>query len=174
MRALVTGGCGFIGSHLVEGLLRDGHEVVVLDNLSTGRLENLIGLSPGAAVKVMEVDVADYEAILPHFHKVDVVFHLAALADIVPSISEPLRYHRANVDGVVSVLEAARANGVGRVIYAGSSSSCYGIPDLYPTLESAPIRPRPPLHVYKMGRGGDCAPLGRSLWNFRLYTLLCR
>lgn len=143
MRALVTGGCGFIGSHLVERLVGDGHEVVVLDNLSTGRRDNLAGLSPGAAARVVEVDVGDQEGLRPYFEGVSVVFHLAGLADIVPSILEPLRYFAANVDGTVSVLEAARAAGVRRIIYAGSSS-CYGIPDTYPTPESAPIRPQYP------------------------------
>ena len=81
MRALVTGGCGFIGSHLVWRLVEDGHQVVVLDNLTTGRRENLRDLPPGAPVTVAAVDVAEYEAIAPRFDGVDVVFHLAGLAD---------------------------------------------------------------------------------------------
>lgn len=140
MRALVTGGCGFIGSHLVCRLVEDGHQVIVLDNLATGRRENLRSLPSGASVTVAEVDVADYEAIAPRFDGVDVVFHLAGLADIVPSISRPLSYHRANVDGTVAVLEAARRARVARLVYA-ASSSCYGIPDIYPTPETAPVRP---------------------------------
>jgi UDP-glucose 4-epimerase len=143
MRALVTGGCGFIGSHLVERLTADGHEVVALDNLATGRRENLAQLPRDARVTVVELDVADHEAIRPWFTSVDVVFHLAGLADIVPSIVRPLAYHRANVDGTVSVLEAVRAAGVRRLVYA-ASSSCYGIPDVYPTPETAPIRPQYP------------------------------
>lgn len=143
MRALVTGGCGFIGSHLVERLVGDGHEVVALDNLSTGRRNNLAGLPAGAAVRVVEADVCDHEKLLPYFEGVDVVFHLAGLADIVPSIRGPLRYFAANVEGTVSVLEAARATGVKRIIYA-ASSSCYGTPDAYPTPETAPIQLRYP------------------------------
>jgi UDP-glucose 4-epimerase len=143
MRALVTGGCGFIGSHLVERLTADGHEVVALDNLATGRRENLAQLPRDARVTVVELDVADHEAIRPWFTSVDVVFHLAGLADIVPSIVRPLAYHQANVDGTVSVLEAVRAAGVRRLVYA-ASSSCYGIPDVYPTPETAPIRPQYP------------------------------
>lgn len=143
MRTLVTGGCGFIGSHLVERLVKDGHEVVVLDNLATGCKENLDGLPPGAQCRVQVMDVADHEVIHPLFPGVEVVFHLAALADIVPSISRPLLYYRANVDGTVSVLEAARASGVRRIVYA-ASSSCYGIPEIYPTPETAPIQPRYP------------------------------
>jgi UDP-glucose 4-epimerase len=96
----------------------------------------------------VEEDIADHEAILPHFEGVDVVFHLAGLADIVPSISEPRRYHRANVDGTISVLEAARMAGVGRVIYA-ASSSCYGLADTYPTPETAPMRPQYPYALTK-------------------------
>lgn len=143
MRALVTGGCGFIGSHLVERLVGDGHEVVVLDNLATGRRENLAHLPRAARVTVGEFDVVDHDAIRPFFPGLDVVFHLAGLADIVPSIVRPLEYHRANVDGTVAVLEAVRAAGVPRIVYA-ASSSCYGIPDVYPTPEAAPIRPQYP------------------------------
>jgi UDP-glucose 4-epimerase len=140
VKTLVTGGCGFIGSHLVERLLAEGHAVVVLDNLATGRRENL-SAAPGA--RLIEADVADHGAIAPFFEGVDVVFHLAGLADIVPSINDPLRYHRANVDGTIAVLEASRKAGVGRIVYA-ASSSCYGIPDVYPTPETAPVRPQYP------------------------------
>lgn len=143
MKAIVTGGAGFIGSHLVERLLADGHEVSVLDNFSTGRRENLVGIPPDAPLRVAEVDVRDQKGILCHFTGAQVVFHLAGLADIIPSIREPLRYYAANVDGTVSVLEAARTAGVRRIVYA-ASSSCYGIPDLYPTPETAPIRPQYP------------------------------
>lgn len=140
---LVTGGAGFIGSHLVELLLHQGHTVVVLDNLATGRLENLSHLRANPRLSVHLADVADHAAILPYFAQINRVFHLAALADIVPSIQRPLDYHRANVDGTVSVLEAARAAGVKKVVYA-ASSSCYGIPDTYPTPESAEARPQYP------------------------------
>lgn len=109
MKTLVTGGCGFIGSHLVELLIRDGHTVVVVDNLATGHLANLAGLPPGAPVTFVQADVADVDIITPHFQGVEIVFHLAGLADIVPSITTPLTYHRANVDGTAAVLEAARA-----------------------------------------------------------------
>ena len=148
MQVLVTGGAGFIGSYLVERLLEDGHKVVVLDNLSTGRRENLAKVWSSPSVRFLEVDVADHEAISPYFKGVDLVFHLAALADIVPSISDPLRYHRANVDGTVSVLQAARVAGTRRIVYA-ASSSCYGIPDSYPTPEDAPVRPQYPYALTK-------------------------
>lgn len=148
MKALVTGGAGFIGSHLADRLLEDGHEVVVLDDLSTGRRENLGAASASGALRFAHADVADYDAVRPHFDGVDVVFHLAGLADIVPSISHPRRYHRANVDGTLAVLESVREAGVARVVYA-ASSSCYGIPDRSPTPEDAPIRPEYPYALSK-------------------------
>jgi UDP-glucose 4-epimerase len=147
-RVIVTGGSGFIGSHLVERLLRDGHEVVVLDNFSTGRPENLAHLNDHRNLTIHQVDVTDHEVIVPFFNGVTSVFHLAALADIVPSIQHPLRYHRSNVDGTISVLEASRKAGVRRFIYT-ASSSCYGIPDQYPTPETAPIRPQYPYALTK-------------------------
>ncbi len=146
-KALVTGGAGFIGSHLVERLLADGHDVAVLDNLSTGRLENLKHLKSERLV-VHHADVAEPDKIRPHFAGVEWVFHLAALADIVPSIQQPLNYHRSNVDGTVNVLEAARAAGVKRFLYA-ASSSCYGLPDAFPTPETAAIRPMYPYALTK-------------------------
>ena len=148
MKALVTGGAGFIGSHIVERLLNDGHEVVVIDNYSTGRFENVAHLADNPALQVHQIDIND-PAIRPLFEGVSWVFHMAALADIVPSIQQPVPYHRANVDGTVSVLEAARAAGVKRFIYA-ASSSCYGIPDAYPTPESAEMRPQYPYALAKM------------------------
>jgi UDP-glucose 4-epimerase len=147
-RCLVTGGAGFIGSHLVDRLVAEGHTVVVLDNLATGRLENLQQHHGDSRVQVVRVDIADAEAIRPHFQGVERVFHLAALADIVPSIQKPLDYHRANVDGTIAVLEAARAAGVKRLVYA-ASSSCYGLPDVYPTPETAEPRPQYPYALTK-------------------------
>lgn len=148
MRSLVTGGAGFIGSHLVELLLNAGHEVVVLDNLSTGRIQNLELLNALRKPVFHRADIAEAGAILPLFSGIDWVFHLAALADIVPSIQRPLDYHRSNVDGTANVLEAARQAGVKRLVYA-ASSSCYGIPDSYPTPETAPIRPQYPYALTK-------------------------
>ncbi len=147
-RSLVTGGAGFIGSHLVERLLSDGHYVVVLDNFATGRRSNLAPFRDHPNLKVHQVDVEDHERVLPLFAGVNWVFHLAALADIVPSIQHPMDYHRSNVDGTVSVVEAARLSGVSRFIYA-ASSSCYGIPDSYPTPETAEIRPQYPYALTK-------------------------
>lgn len=148
MKSLVTGGAGFIGSHLVDRLLDDGHEVVVLDNLATGRLENLNQVKGMSHLHLHQVDIADDEVVQPYFGGVDWVFHLAALADVVPSIKQPVEYYRSNVDGTVNVLEAARRAGVKRFIYV-ASSSCYGIPDVFPTPESADIRPEYPYALTK-------------------------
>ncbi|RME55701.1 SDR family oxidoreductase [Candidatus Parcubacteria bacterium] len=150
-RALVTGGAGFIGSHLVERLLEAGHQVTVLDNLSTGRLSNLEsckGALESGQLTFHRVDIRDYAVIAPLFEDQDWVFHLAALADIVPSIEMPEAYYTTNVDGTFNVLQASRNAGVKRFVYA-ASSSCYGIPDIYPTPEEAPIRPQYPYALTK-------------------------
>jgi len=147
LKAIVTGGAGFIGSHLVEELLSCGYKVTVIDNFSTGRVENLQALK-FSSLKIVRADIADFGKIEKYFKGINHVFHLAALADIVPSIVEPLKYHRSNVDGTVSVLEAARLHGVKKLVYA-ASSSCYGIPDRYPTNESADIRPEYPYALTK-------------------------
>jgi UDP-glucose 4-epimerase len=145
----VTGGAGFIGSHLVERLLAEGHPVLAVDDLSTGRLENFEAATrSGGSVELVELDVADHDRMAPLLRAGDRVFHLAALADIVPSIQQPLQYHRANVDGTASVVEAARLAGAARLVYA-ASSSCYGIPDEYPTAEDAPLRPQYPYALTK-------------------------
>ncbi|TAN50308.1 MAG: SDR family oxidoreductase [Rhodospirillales bacterium] len=143
---MVTGGAGFIGSHLVDRLLAEGHRVVVIDNFYTGRLDNLPVGNPNLTVH--KADIADAATILPLFEGVKWLFHLAAMADIVPSIREPMLYHRANVEGTISVLEAARAHGVERIVYA-ASSSCYGIPDVYPTPENSPTCPMYPYALTK-------------------------
>ncbi|MBI3955016.1 SDR family oxidoreductase [Candidatus Gottesmanbacteria bacterium] len=152
MIALVTGGAGFIGSHLVERLLVEGHEVRVLDNFSTGRRENLVHLKGNKRLEIVEGDLSDFgfgASNFQHFFRnVGWVFHLSAFADIVPSIVRPLDYHSVNVDGTVNVLEAARKEGVRKFIYA-ASSSCYGIPDKCPTDENAEIRPQYPYALTK-------------------------
>lgn len=148
MQCVVTGGAGFIGSHLVERLLQDGHSVTVIDNYSTGRLENLVNSQGHPCLSVHECDITDGGSLIPLFEGCDWLFHLAALADIVPSIQMPIHYHRTNVDGTVMVLEAARRVGIKRMVYA-ASSSCYGIPDIVPTPETAPPRPMYPYALTK-------------------------
>jgi UDP-glucose 4-epimerase len=147
-KSVVTGGCGFIGSHMVDLLLSEGHEVVVIDNFSSGRVENLAHHKGSPALRVVHEDVCETKRITPEFAGAQWVFHFAALGDIVPSIERPEAYIRTNVMGTLGVLEAARAAGAQRFVYS-ASSSCYGIPDIYPTPESAPIRPEYPYALSK-------------------------
>ncbi|MEO0488394.1 MAG: SDR family oxidoreductase [Cyanobacteria bacterium J06659_2] len=146
MKSVVTGGAGFIGSHLVDALLTQGHQVVVLDNFSTGRPENLDHVR--AKVDLYECDLSVQGDWINQFQGVDWVFHLAALADIVPSIQHPEAYFQANVNGTFNVAQASVAASVKRFVYA-ASSSCYGIPDTYPTPETAEIRPQYPYALTK-------------------------
>ncbi|MBA3064880.1 SDR family oxidoreductase [bacterium] len=147
-KAIVTGGAGFIGGHLVEMLIEKGYSVTVIDNFATGRIENLDAVKKSALLSVRNADIADFSKIKDYFKGIDYVFHLAALADIVPSIQRPLDYHRANVDGTIFVLEASRLAGVSRFVYT-ASSSCYGLPDETPTSETAAIRPMYPYALTK-------------------------
>jgi len=145
---LVTGGAGFIGSHLVDALLARGRKVRALDNLSVGRASNLAQHKSNPDFELWVGDVADQATMMRATQGAARVFHLAALADIVPSIENPHGYFRANVDGTFAVLEAARAHRVRRLVYV-ASSSCYGIPEQYPTPESAPARPQYPYALTK-------------------------
>ena len=140
MRSVVTGGAGFIGSHLVERLVADSHRVVVVDDLRNGRIENLSSVD--GSMELVQADVSR-DSLATAFRGADHVFHLAGMADIVPSIEQPRRYFEANVVGTFNVLEAARVEGVSSFVYT-ASSTCYGIPDVYPTPESAPIDTRYP------------------------------
>ena len=144
--AIVTGGAGFIGSHLVDALLAENIAVRVIDNYSTGRPENLAHVA--GQVELVEADFAKPGSWQKLFQDTDWVFHLGALADIVPSIQRPADYFQANVDGTFNVLEAAKNAGVKRFVYA-ASSSCYGIPDKYPTSEAAEISPQYPYALTK-------------------------
>jgi UDP-glucose 4-epimerase len=148
MKAVVTGGAGFIGSHLVDALLAEGHSVTVLDNFSTGRPENLAPVKD--KIKIVECDLSRPGAWAEHLQNADFVFHLAALADIVPSIQNPVSYYEANVQGTLNLMEACRhfSSPQQKFIYA-ASSSCYGIPEVYPTSESSPIRPQYPYALTK-------------------------
>ena len=146
-RCIVTGGAGFIGSHLVDRLLSDGHRVSVIDNFSSGHRGNLEHHDDHSNLEVIETDIAS-APLRQAFDKVDWVFHLAALADIVPSVENPTAYHEANVTGTFRVLEAARHAGARRFVYA-ASSSCYGIPDRYPTPEESPAQPQYPYALTK-------------------------
>jgi UDP-glucose 4-epimerase len=145
---LVTGGAGFIGSHLVDRLLSLGRQVRVVDNFASGNPRNLAQHHGNGALEIVQGDVADSVTMKAAAAGVERIFHLAALADIVPSIQNPEGYFRANVDGTFATLQAARAAGVRRFVYV-ASSSCYGIPDVYPTPEDAEIRPQYPYALTK-------------------------
>lgn len=167
-KCLVTGAAGFIGSHLCERLINDGHQVIGFDDLSTGRRENLpasFNFVHGTVVTgdvFSSIDWKDWKL----FEGLDWVFHLAAKADVVPSIEYPNEYHDVNVTGTVKMLEHARKSGVKRFIYA-ASSSCYGIPDVYPTPETAPCKPMYPYALTKY-LGEQCV----MHWD-RVYSLPC-
>ena len=148
MKALVTGGCGFIGSHLAEMLLALGHEVIILDNLACGRKANINSFETHSKLSFHQVDICDRTTMRPYLEGVDWVFHMAGLADIVPSIEQPDNYYQTNVTGTLNVLQCALEAGVKRLIYAASSSS-YGIPDIYPTPETSPIDPQYPYALTK-------------------------
>jgi len=145
---LVTGGAGFIGSHLVDALIAGGRQVRVLDNFVSGGPRNLKHLAGDARLELLRGDIRIAAEVAQAMRGVDRVFHLAALADIVPSIQRPEEYFTTNVDGTFTVLQAARAAGVKRLVYT-ASSSCYGIPDKYPTAESAELRPQYPYALTK-------------------------
>ena len=148
MKALITGGAGFIGSHLSDKLIESGHEVVIIDNLANGRMANIKHLLDNKNFKFHEFDIINLEDIKPIFKDVDWVFHLAGIGDIVPSIENPKNYYDCNVTGTFNILESSRASGVKKIIYA-ASSTCYGIPDNYPTNEKADIRPQFPYALTK-------------------------
>ena len=145
---IVTGGGGFIGSHLVDRLIAEGRKVRVIDNFSIGRPKNLEQHKDNPACEIFAGDVCDEALLDKVFAGAEHVYHLAARADIVPSIQEPKEYFRSNVDGTFAVLAAASKAHVKRFVYV-ASSSCYGIPDKYPTPESAAIRPQYPYALTK-------------------------
>jgi len=147
MKALVTGSAGFIGSHLVDLLLSKGIDVVGVDSLVTGRLANLKSALNSKNFRLEEYDIRKNN-LNNLFEGVDWVFHLAGLADIVPSIENPVDYYSTNVSGTLNVLEASRRNGVKRFIYS-ASSSCYGLPSVYPTPENSLISPQYPYALTK-------------------------
>jgi len=146
-RAIVTGGAGFIGSHMVDLLLAEGFEVRAIDNLVTGRRANLAHHRRHPRLALEQVDMCELPAVAPVFEGVDYVFHFGGIGDIVPSIERPLDYMRANVNGTLAVLEGSRRAGVKKFVYA-ASSSCYGLAAV-PTAEDAPIRAEYPYALSK-------------------------
>jgi nucleoside-diphosphate-sugar epimerase len=157
-KALVTGGGGFIGSHLVDRLLREGHDVRILDNFATGHRENLAEALEHS--ELIEGDIQSYERVHNAVRGCDLVFHLAALPSVPRSIQDPLTSTASNVTGTLNVLLAARDEGVRRVVF-GSSSSVYGPQREYPQREDAAARPISPYAVSKLAAEGYCRAFTR-------------
>ena len=145
--AIVTGGAGFIGSHMVDLLLQRGYAVRAVDNLAGGRRANVAHHEGNAAFRLVEADIRDFEPGDAVFSGVDHVFHFAGIGDIVPSIEHPIEYMSTNVQGTVRMLECARAAGIRKFVYA-ASSSCYGVAAV-PTREDHPIAPKYPYALSK-------------------------
>jgi UDP-glucose 4-epimerase len=166
MRALVTGGAGFIGSNLADALLDRGDEVTVVDNLASGKRENLTGaLVRGAAFEEADIrDAGRMRAVLSATRP-DIVFHLAAQIDVRKSIEDPAWDAGVNVVGTVNVLQAARETGVKRVVNTSTGGAIYGDADVTPTPESAPSRP-----MAAYGQSKFCAEAYCG-WYERLYGL---
>jgi nucleoside-diphosphate-sugar epimerase len=146
---LVTGGAGFIGSHLVDALVARGARVRVVDNLVTGRRENLTPLLARGAIEFLEGDLADLEVARRAMDGVEIVLHQAAIPSVPRSVSDPIASNRANVDATLNVLVAARDAGVRRVVYAASSSA-YGDTPTLPKHEAMPPAPRSPYALQKL------------------------
>jgi UDP-glucose 4-epimerase len=169
-RVLVTGGAGFIGSNLVDALLDAGHEVTVLDDLSTGGVHNLAGaLNRGATL--IHGSVADAGAVAKAMHPVpDTVFHLAAQIDVRRAVADPGHDASVNVLGTIALLEGARAAGVRRVVLASTGGAIYGDAETIPTPETAEPRPLSPYAASKAGAETYCALYSR-LYGIESFTL---
>jgi UDP-glucose 4-epimerase len=165
-KVLVTGGAGFIGSHLVQALLERGDEVRVLDNFSTGARANLAGLG----VDVVEGELRSYERVHNAVRGTEVVFHLGALGSVPRSVQDPLTSSAVNVEGTLNVLLAARDEGVRRVVYA-SSSSIYGNQSELPLRESMAPDPISPYGVAKLAAERYCVSFSRVYHSFETVVL---
>ncbi len=166
MRALVTGGAGFIGSHLVDALLARGDDVIVVDDLSSGHEANLTG-ALDAGAELVRGDVRDGSALtaLLSIARPDTIFHLAAQVDVRISLSDPAFDARTNVEGTINVLEAARAVGAQRVVFSSTGGAIYGETDVLPTPETVE-----PLPMAAYGQSKFCAERYLGLYE-RLYGL---
>jgi UDP-glucose 4-epimerase len=144
-KVIVTGGAGFIGSHLVESLIKehDISKIIIIDNFEDGNLKNINSFKKNYKIRIVKKDINTIKNNDRNFKKIDCVFHLAAIADIVPSIKNPFNYCNTNIMGTIKVLEAMRYNKIKKIIFA-ASSSCYGIPNKYPTDEKQKIDPKYP------------------------------
>jgi nucleoside-diphosphate-sugar epimerase len=153
VRVLVTGGGGFIGSHIVDRLLADGHDVRVLDNFATGRRQNVVHVLDD--IDLIEGDLQSYERAANAVRDCDVVLHQGALPSVPRSVQDPLTSNAVNVIGTLNLLLAARDGGVRRVVYA-SSSSVYGHNPVLPKTEELPTLPASPYAVAKLAGEGYC------------------
>lgn len=145
MHCLVTGGAGFIGSHLVDLLVEEGHTVTVLDNLSSGRLVNLESARQNGDVNVIEGDIrtVDYDELFTQ-HPTEVVYHLAAQIDVRKSVEDPVNDCETNVLATVKLADAARRHGVRKIVHTSSGGSIYGQPESFPVDEKTPVAPESP------------------------------
>ena len=166
MKCLVTGGAGFIGNNLVNRLINDGHEVIIIDNLSTGKKENI-----NSEAKFYHVDISllRRKTDFSMFEGVDVVFHLAALARVQPSIENPISFHETNVNGTLNLLNACIIHGVKRFVYS-SSSSVYGDVEQLPTSENHKLNPMSPYALQKL-IGEQYCKLYSELYNLETVSL---
>ena len=146
IKSIVTGGAGFVGSNLTEHLLKIGHKVVVLDNFISGKKKNLPKHNKN--LKIIKIDISSSKNLDKYFIKADYVFHLAGLAEIIPSIKNPKKYFINNVIGTLNVVEAAKKVKIKKLIYA-ASSSCYGSPKKFPTSEKDKIDIKHPYGLTK-------------------------
>src|SRR5512135_1686881 len=147
MKILVTGGAGFIGSHVVEAFLGLGHRVHILDNLSTGREENI---NPGAAFTCGDIRDADLVRKLLRDERFDVLCHHAAQMDVRRSVADPVDDASINLLGVLTLMEAGRMSGISRVLFASSGGAIYGEQGYFPADELHPTRPISPYGVAKL------------------------
>ena len=147
IKSVVTGGAGFIGSNLVDRLVKEGQFVTVIDNLSTGRFSN-ISHHTKRNVKFINLDISNSKNLKKVIQGNSYVYHLAGLADIVPSVENPKAYFNANVNGTLNILNACKDLKIKKLIYA-ASASCYGIPKKYPTNENSKIDPKYPYALTK-------------------------
>lgn len=168
---IVTGGAGFIGSHLVDRLLAEKRHVRVIDNLISGHTRNIAQHQDNPNFELIIGDITDFDLMQRSCEHAERIFHLAARADIVPSIQYPLEYYRANVDGTFSVLEAARLHEVKRFIYL-ASSTCYGFPEIFPTPEHAKIMPQYPYALTK-NLGEQLALHWHQVYKLPVVSLRC-
>ena len=169
LKSIVTGGAGFIGSNLVDRLVENGHKVIVIDNFVSGKKDNLSHHSK-KNVRIIKSDISNNKKLYKHFKGVDYVFHLAGLAEIVPSIENPRKYFMNNTLGTLNILEAAKQVKIKKFIYA-ASSSCYGTPKKIPTKETDKIDTKHPYAFTKFL--GEEAVIKYANF-FRMPNISCR